>query len=280
MSWEQLSLFPDAPENVVLENRPLMSLEEMRKHEWCVSWSGGKDSTATILLMREYGIPIKQITYVRMMWDEITPATLPIMTEFVDESTERLRLWGYSVVIVPSVKTAKSIAEKALEHPRKPSTMIRKGKAGGIAEFLRGSCRFAGVKQDTIRRNTIPDAFRMLGICADEKPRVARMRCDCESILATLGLSQNDAKRICDENHMLSPLYGVGNGRDGCWFCPNASKRERERLRIERPDLYQNILWMIELTARWWNPPFFTSVNGWCFDYIEENGDPNQYKWF
>lgn len=29
-----------------------MSIEEMRLHEWVVSWSGGKDSTATIILSR------------------------------------------------------------------------------------------------------------------------------------------------------------------------------------------------------------------------------------
>ena len=47
----------------------LMSIEEMREHEWEVPWSGGKDSTATILLMLEYGIPIRQVNHVRMMWD-------------------------------------------------------------------------------------------------------------------------------------------------------------------------------------------------------------------
>ena len=26
-----------------------MTLEEMRKHEWAINWSGGKDSTATII---------------------------------------------------------------------------------------------------------------------------------------------------------------------------------------------------------------------------------------
>lgn len=38
-----------------------MTLEEMKQHEWDVSWSGGKDSTATIILMHENNIPIKKI---------------------------------------------------------------------------------------------------------------------------------------------------------------------------------------------------------------------------
>ena len=51
----------------------IMSIDEMREHEWAVSWSGGKDSTATIILCHKYGIPIKRIVYVRMMYDEKTP---------------------------------------------------------------------------------------------------------------------------------------------------------------------------------------------------------------
>ena len=37
-----------------------MNIEEMKQHEWSISWSGGKDSTATVILCHEYGIPIKE----------------------------------------------------------------------------------------------------------------------------------------------------------------------------------------------------------------------------
>ena len=63
-----------------------MNIEEMKQHEWSISWSGGKDSTATVILCHEYGIPIKEIIYVRMMYDEELPATLPVMTDFVDNA--------------------------------------------------------------------------------------------------------------------------------------------------------------------------------------------------
>lgn len=48
----------------------MMSIDEMREHERYVSWSGGKDSTATVIKMHEYKIPIKEIVYVRMMYDD------------------------------------------------------------------------------------------------------------------------------------------------------------------------------------------------------------------
>ena len=74
-----------------------MDINEMRKHEWTISWSGGKDSTATIILCHEYGIPIKEIIYVRMMYDKKTPATLPVMTQFVDNAKGIFEDWGYTV---------------------------------------------------------------------------------------------------------------------------------------------------------------------------------------
>lgn len=203
-----------------------MPLEEMREHEWDVSWSGGKDSTATIIKMREKGIPIRKITYVRMMWDENLPATLPVMTDFVDHAAEIIRGWGYDLQIIPSWQSAKEIAEKIIEHPKKE--MRRKGHHGGIAQFLRGSCRFSGVKIETIKRNSIKDAWEMIGYCIDETSRIHRLGGKKQSILCTLGITEVECFDICEEYGLLSPLYALNTGRDGCWFCPNTSKRERE----------------------------------------------------
>lgn len=67
---------------------PFMSIEEMRKHEWTINWSGGKDSTCTIIACIKYGVPIKEINYVRMMYDNNFPAVLPVMNKFIDECIE------------------------------------------------------------------------------------------------------------------------------------------------------------------------------------------------
>ena len=80
----------------------LMTIDEMRQHKWRVSWSGGKDSTATIILMHENDVPIDRIVYVRMMFDDELPATLPVMTDFVDKTIDRLKEWGYEVEVVKS----------------------------------------------------------------------------------------------------------------------------------------------------------------------------------
>ena len=224
--WEQLSLFPDED---LAEQNPLMTLDEMREYEWYVSWSGGKDSTATIILMHEYNIPIKRITYIRMMYDNNTPATLPVMTDFVDRATEVLRGWGYDVQIIPSNMTAKYLAERPYKKVLKKENEKRIGYAGGIARFIRGACEFTKVKMTTIKGTQEKDAYSMIGYASDETKRIHRLGGKNQSILVTLGITEDMAKEICDKNGLLSPLYGLHSiGRDGCWFCPNCTKRERE----------------------------------------------------
>lgn len=125
-----------------------MNVEEMKNHEWSISWSGGKDSTTTVILCHEYGIPIKEILYVKMMYDEELPATLPIMTDFVDNAIKVFENWGYKVRVVKSLKTAKQLIERRY---KKSKYEDRNGKQYGITTFLRGFCNFTNVKQKTIK---------------------------------------------------------------------------------------------------------------------------------
>lgn len=212
----------------------MMQLKEMKTHEWLVSWSGGKDSTATILLMREYGVPIKKIIHVRMMWDETIPATLPVMTEFVDKAVEVFREWGYVVEIVPSIKTAKQLAEARYFKSKYPE---RNGKPYGITAFSRKACKFTDVKQATIKKSAEKGRWEMIGYAADEAKRLHNLGGRSQSIMVALGVTEKEAFDICRKYGLLSPLYDLGITRDGCFFCPNASRREREMLKATRPDL-------------------------------------------
>lgn len=217
-----------------------MPLDEMRQHSWVVSWSGGKDSTATILLMHEQGIPIKQIIYVRMMFDDKLPATLPIMTEFVDRAAGVFTSWGYDVRIVKAEKTALELAEQIYE---KSKYEKKNGKPYGMTAFCRRACRLQGVKQRTIEHQIhIENEYQMIGYAADETERLVRLSDKKQSIMAALGIKEQEAFKICDEAGLLSPLYKTGIGRDGCFFCPNAAKRERET-KTRAPRAYTAYKW-------------------------------------
>ena len=246
-----------------------MTLEEMKKHEWSVSWSGGKDSTATIILMHEHGVPIKEIVYVRMMYDDTLPATLPVMTDFVDNAIKVFEGWGYNVKVVKSIKTA----EQAINAVYKRSKyQERNGKPYGVTAFARGFCVFTKIKQNTIKQ-LLDNEYEMIGYARDENERLHRLTDKKCSIMAELGITEQDTFDICKKYNLLSPLYELGYARDGCWFCPNARKKQRQMLKIQHPDLYKKIHDMIEMCD--YDISGLCDRNRWVGDYFKENDGLN-----
>lgn len=221
-----------------------MNIEEMRNHEWVVSWSGGKDSTATIILMHEHNIPIKKIVYIKMMFDDDTPATLPVMTEFVNKAADIFRSWGYQVDIVKSSKTAMQLANKIYQ---KSKTKEKNGKPYGMTAFYRGHCKFQGIKQGTAEEQMNKNDYQMIGYAADEIDRLHRLTDKKQSIMATLGVKEYDTFEICRTYNLLSPLYELGILRDGCFFCPCVSKKEIQLLSNDYQKLVRKIYRLIEM---------------------------------
>lgn len=245
----------------------MMTIEEMKAHEWIVSWSGGKDSTATILLMKKYGIPIKKIVYVRMMYNDTLAATLPIMTNFVDDTIKVFEKWGYRVDVVKSLHTLEEIMNRVY---RRSKDTQRNGHKYKTACLTRGFCEFTGIKQQTIRKcNGKDPVYEMIGIAVDEPKRFHTLTDMRQSILVALGVDGEGAKNICMESGLLSPLYDLGMPRDGCWFCPGASKRQREYVRNNYPELLQIIYKDIQETTCI-SLERAKSRNNWIMDYLKE----------
>ena len=65
------------------------------------------------------------------------------------------------------------------------------------------------------------------------------------SLLDKYGYTEQDAKQLCREAGLLSPVYDFTD-RGGCWFCPNARRRELRHLYDHHPDLWAR---MLELQA-------------------------------
>lgn len=255
---KQISLYDATPDQFY----DLMSLEEMREHEWDVSWSGGKDSTATLILMHENNIRVRQVTYVRMMYDDVLPATLPVMTDFVDRAIETLRSWGYEVVVVKSKKSAVEVRDSVYFKSIYPT---RNGKKYGITGFSRGQCNMTKSKTEAVRAAIGDGRWQMIGYAADETKRLHRLGGQRQSILATLGIYEADTFDLCRRYNLLSPLYSLGMERDGCFFCPSCAKREREYLHENHPELIALIYDLIEQT----DAPIEYMPNCWIHDYIE-----------
>lgn len=214
---------------------PFMSIEEMRKHEWTINWSGGKDSTATIIACIKYEVPIKEINYVRMMYDDDLPATLPIMTEFVDECVGLFRdVYNIKVNVIKSVTCKEYVCDKVYFRSKHPEL---NGKRYTLACITRGVCNFTVCKVKTLK-SLKNNKYEMIGYAINEPKRYGRLKHPYqESILCTLGITDVKAFYICKRNNLLSPLYDLGFKRDGCWFCPSCNKKQIDYIKLKYPKL-------------------------------------------
>lgn len=247
----------------------IMNIEEMKQHEWVVSWSGGKDSTATILYMRHYNIPIKKIIYVRMMYDKDMSANVPVVDIFIDKMIKKFTKWGYNVEVVNSILTAKDLMNKKYKRPIKYKD--RKGKKWGYTAFSAKACRFAGIKQETIRKCCDKNEYNMLGICYDEPRRFKILNEYNQSILVTLKKTQNRCYKVCKKFGFLNPIYELGFKRDGCFFCPNKHKNTIEIIKKDFPDLYEEVIGQLKYVVELCNGEP-TILSNWL-EYAKQNNE-------
>lgn len=157
------------------------------------------------------------------MATDTLPATHNVMTEFVDDCISRFISIGIDVEIIKS-RPFDYFANKIFQ---KSKYEDRINRLYGFTCCMRGMCSF---QKEKVRCCGSELDNTMLGICFDEPERMRKGR---HSILFEKKITQRMSFEICKSHGMLSPLYGLGVKRDGCFFCPNASKRERKLLSDE-----------------------------------------------
>ena len=75
--------------------------------------------------------------------------------------------------------------------------------------------------------------------------RLHRLQGDQVSLLEKYHYTEEDAKQLCQTAGLLSPAYAFTD-RGGCWFCPNAKRKELRHLYDHHPELWAR---MLELQA-------------------------------
>lgn len=92
-----------------------------------------------------------------------------------------------------------------------------------------------------------PNIVQYIGIAIDEPERLKRLDDKRVSLLYEYGYTENDAKLLCEQWGLLSPVYEITN-RGGCWFCPNMSNKEVLYLYQNHHDLYERIVRLEQVT--------------------------------
>lgn len=219
-----------------------------------VLWSGGKDSTATIILCHLLGVRIDLIITSLVWFDKKRgmygdhPKKIEWMLNYAKPIFEA---WGFPVKTVSSDKDYIYQFYKVVKKSKNPELV---GKHYGF--LIGGFCKMQDQKVSPVKRY-LRDNFtkkkveytEICGICADEEERLSRMIARGQrSVLAEQGYTQADAYHLCKEHELLAPGYvDGGRMRDGCWFCPNQKVKELAQLKVNYPELWLELKKMSEV---------------------------------
>lgn len=211
------------------------------------SCSFGKDSLAAIIVAREHGIRIEEAVYCRIMFDKNISAELPEHEEFIHGKAIPIleKRYGIKTTIVQSGKTYCDQFFSAYgERSRK------KGEIYGFPMRMGSWCNDR-LKVNPIEKwkKGVGQCTSIVGIAADETRRINR-KTENRNILPLVkyGITEADAFDICKREDLLSPAYGSGRKRLGCWFCHNQRIGELRRLRREYPHLWNRLLLLDEVS--------------------------------
>lgn len=217
-----------------------MSTEE-KLHIVC--WSGGKDSTATIVLAHEHGLPIDLIIICLVWFDKKRRiyAEHPEVIEWIlNYAIPLFESWGYKVKVLESEKDYIYWFNHIIE---KSSCPERIGKRAGW--LLRGKCCMNREKTRPVERfvRSLGDnCVQYIGIAIDEPERLDRAHSkNQESLLERYGIKEDDTYEILRPYNLISPTYNFSD-RGGCWFCPNAKIRELAYTKQHYPELWRELV--------------------------------------
>lgn len=210
--------------------------------EYIASFSGGKDSAATIVLAHEYGEPLDEIVFAEVMYSENISGELPEHINFVKNVAFPLfESWGYKTKILRTEKTYLDLFYHTLE---KSKYQERIGKKAGFP--MAGKCsvnRDCKVKaiRNYITEKDKKQLTQYIGIAIDEPKRLKRLDEGKVSLLEKYNYTEKMAKSKAEEYGLLSPCYKYSK-RGGCWFCPNYTEAELRHLRNNHRGLWDELL--------------------------------------
>lgn len=237
----------------------------MRKPKYIASYSGGKDSTATVILAHEHGEPLDLIIFSEVMFDENISGELPEHIDFIKNKCIPLfESWGYEVKILHADKTHMDNFNCITRRSKVPE---RNGKRYGFpmaGKCLINSCCKVGPIRKFLKSQK--EIVQYIGIAIDEPERLARIRnsdVPKMSLLEKYNYTEQMSFDLCKKYDLLSPIYDFAP-RGGCWFCPNARDKELRHLRNCHRDLWDKLLALEDepdLIGNMWNILTKTSIH-------------------
>ena len=204
--------------------------------KYVASLSFGKDSMAMLIKIKELGLPLDEVIYVDIMFDDDTSGETPEMASFITKA-EKILKEKFNV----EVTHLRGVTFKEQFYKIK-----QRGKHVGdnygfpytIGAWCNDRLKLQPIKE--YMRKQKEQVIQYVGIAYDEPERYERLNHETHiAPLYDLKITEKEAMEICEKYDLLSPIYKTSFR--GCWFCPKQRLSQLKWLYREHNDLW-NIL--------------------------------------
>lgn len=199
--------------------------------QYIASVSYGKDSLAMLEVIKQHDMPLDRIVHVEIMATDTIPADLPPMMEFKGKADKIIKeRYGIEVEHVHAPVSYEEQFYKSRFNKEKQISCIY-----GFPIQRGAWCNDrlkTGILKKIERDNT-----SYIGIAADEQNRFHNLTDRKRSPLVEWGVTEAEARKICEGLNLLSPIYTQA-ARGGCWFCHNQGVGQLRLLRKQYPEYW------------------------------------------
>ena len=239
---------------------------------YLASCSFGKDSLAAILLAKKHGEPLDEAVYCEVMFDKTISGEGPEHRDFIyTKGIPALERMGIKVTVLRGKKTYVDLFTGRITRGPKKG-MLRSFPVCGKC-YVQRDCKLRPILR--YQKTLPPDTVQYIGIAKDEQERLLRLEGRQVSLLEKYNCTEQDAKELCRQAGLLSPIYQFTN-RGGCWFCPNAKRKELRHLYDHHPELWARMLELQALpgkvTEKFNRTQRFSDIDAMFREEDQENG--------
>lgn len=205
--------------------------------KYVASLSFGKDSMAMLIKIKELGLPLDEVIYVDIMFDDDTSGETPEMASFITKAEKILKeKFNIEVTHLRGV-TFKEQFYKVKQRGKHVGDNY--GFPYTIGAWCNDRLKMQPIKE--YMRKQKDQIIQYVGIAYDEPERYERLNHETHiAPLYDLKITEKEAMEICEKYDLLSPIYKT-SFRGGCWFCPKQRLSQLKWLYQEHNDLW-NIL--------------------------------------
>ena len=239
---------------------------------YLASCSFGKDSLAAILLAKKHGEPLDEAVYCEVKFDKPISGEVPEHRDFIyTKGIPALERMGIKVTVLRGKKTYVDLFTGRITRGPKKG-MLRSFPVCGKC-YVQRDCKLRPILR--YQKTLPPDTVQYIGIAKDEQERLLRLEGRQVSLLEKYNCTEQDAKELCRQAGLLSPIYQFTN-RGGCWFCPNAKRKELRHLYDHHPELWARMLELQALpgkvTEKFNRTQRFSDIDAMFREEDQENG--------